>query len=105
MREAHDPAQSKDPYTVWRLPLAFDLAGTTSAGGAQSFEHFAKGGSWNAHATGRTHVESTASRPALAKNTRTGHSGSNMGAGPPFPTAHSRGWPVLVAFSATGRGF
>jgi len=56
-----------------RMAQAFDLAGTTSAGGAPSFAHFAKGGSGNAHPMGRAHVVSTSSRPALAKNARTGH--------------------------------
>src|ERR1039458_8669295 len=56
-----------------RVAQAFDLGGIAGAGGTPSFAHFAKGGSWNVHTMGRTHVASTASRPALAKNARTGY--------------------------------
>jgi len=48
------------------MTQAFDLAGTNNTGGAPSFAHFAKGGSRNVRTTGRTHVVSAVSLPALS---------------------------------------
>src|SRR5208337_2954363 len=41
-------------------------------GGAPSFAHFAKGGSWNIHTMGRTHVLSTVPCPAPSTPLRAG---------------------------------
>src|ERR1022692_2238120 len=83
-----------------RVAQVFDLAGTLALGGAPSFAHFAKGGSWNVHTMGRTHVASTASRPALAKNARTGYPQScnrrgNQNRRPGHPPAVP--WSINVA--------
>ena len=81
-----------------RVAQAFELAGTTSAVSAPSFARFVKGGSWNIHTMGRTHVVSTASRPALAKNARTGHprlcywSGNHKPKGGHLPTSRGETW-------------
>jgi hypothetical protein len=67
-RRCTRPAEDFSPDTPAssrRVAPAFDLAGTTSAGGAPSFAHFAKGGSWNVHTMGRTacRIDGIASRP------------------------------------------